>query len=350
MDNIEENGSNDIQSISEKELIQRITKSFKNKNSSTKVDIGDDAAILRFEKYNLAISQDILVENVHFDLSYVPLKHLGYKSVVVNISDIISMNVKPSHVLVSIAVSNRFKIDAIEEIYDGIKHACSYYSVDLIGGDTTSSNKGLMISVTCIGNTNSEKITLRKGANENDLLVVSGDLGSAYMGLQVLEREKKVFEVNPKSQPDLSSYSYCIERQLKPEARVDILNHLKEMNINPTSMIDISDGLSSEINHLSDNSGLSFHIYEDKIPISDETKKICQEFKISPTIAALNGGEDYELLFTVPKRFKKKVESSDYLTIIGSSLNKKSDNCMITSLGQKINLTSSGWDAFKDKV
>jgi len=250
--------------------------------------------------------------------------------------------------LVSIAVSNRFKIEALEELYEGIKLACSFYGVDLIGGDTTSSNKGLMISVTCIGNTENSKFTLRKGSKEEDLLVVSGDLGSAYMGLQVLEREKKVFEVNPKSQPDLSNYSYCIERQLKPEARVDIINHLKELNINPTSMIDISDGLSSEINHLSDNSGLSFHIYEDKIPISKETKQVCEEFKISPTIAALNGGEDYELLFTVPKKFKKKIEDSKYLSIIGSCLNKKNDNCMITSLGQKINLSSSGWDSFKN--
>ena len=348
MDDKEKDVSNNLQNISEIELIKRITKSFKNKNSSTKIDIGDDAAILCFDKTNLAVSQDILVEGVHFDLSYVPLKHLGYKSVVVNVSDIISMNVKPSQVLVSIAVSNRFKIEALEELYEGIRLACSAYGVDLIGGDTTSSNKGLMLSVTCIGTIESNKFTLRKGSKEEDLLVVSGDLGSAYMGLQVLEREKKVFEVNPKSQPDLSNYSYCIERQLKPEARVDIINHLKELNIHPTSMIDISDGLSTEINHLSDNSGLSFHIYEDKLPISEETKKICKEFQISPTIAALNGGEDYELLFTVPKRFKKKIESSDYLTIIGSSLNKKNDNCMITSLGQKINLSSSGWDSFRE--
>jgi len=348
MDDKEEDISNDLHNISEIELIKRITKSFKNKNSSTKVDIGDDAAILSFDKTNIAISQDILVEGVHFDLSYVPLKHLGYKSIVVNVSDIVAMNVKPSQILVSIAVSNRFKIEALEELYEGIRLACSAYGVDLIGGDTTSSNKGLMISVTCIGNSENSKFTLRKGSKEEDLLVVSGDLGSAYMGLQVLEREKKVFEVNPKSQPDLSNYSYCIERQLKPEARVDIINHLKELNINPTSMIDISDGLSSEINHLSDNSGLSFHIYEDKIPIAKETKQVCEEFKISPTIAALNGGEDYELLFTVPKKFKKKIEDSNYLSIIGSCLNKKNDNCMITSLGQKINLRSSGWDSFKN--
>ena len=214
---------NDLQSLSETDLIKRITKSFKSKNNSTVIDIGDDAAILKFDKTNLAISQDILVEGVHFDLSYVPLKHLGYKSVVVNISDIISMNVKPSHVLVSIAVSNRFKIKALEELYEGIKLACSYYNIDLIGGDTTSSKTGLMISVTCIGNTENNKITQRNGVKEDDLLVVSGDLGAAYMGLQILEREKKVFEVNPNSQPDLSNYTYCIQRQLKPEEELILL-------------------------------------------------------------------------------------------------------------------------------
>ena len=349
MDSIEEDGSNNIQSISEKELIQRITKSFKNKNSSTKVDIGDDAAILRFDKYNLAISQDILVENVHFDLSYVPLKHLGYKSVVVNISDIISMNVKPSHVLVSIAVSNRFKIDAIEEIYDGIKHACSYYSVDLIGGDTTSSNKGLMISVTCIGNTENSKFTLRKGSKEEDLLVVSGDLGSAYMGLQVLEREKKVFEVNPKSQPDLSNYSYCIERQLKPEARVDIINHLEELNINPTSLIDISDGLSSEILHLSKASEIGFHLFEDKIPIDPIVSITCEEFKLNPLTAALNGGEDYELLFTINQKHFDKIKNHPYLTIIGHATDIKNGCQIISGLGQQIELTAQGWESFSKK-
>jgi len=340
---------NDLQSISEIDLINRITKSFKSKNDSTIIDIGDDAAVLKFDKTNLAISQDILVEGVHFDLSYVPLKHLGYKSVVVNISDIISMNIKPSHVLVSIAVSNRFKIKALEELYEGIKVACSYYNIDLIGGDTTSSKTGLMISVTCIGNTKNKKITERKGSMQGDLLVVSGNLGSAYMGLQVLEREKKVFEVNPNSQPDLSNYTYCIQRQLKPEARVDIISHLEELNITPTSMIDISDGLSTEINHLSNSSGLSFHIYEDSIPISEEAKKVCDEFKLSHSIAYLNGGEDYELLFTVSKKHEKKINHSEHLTIIGSCVKKKGDNCMITSLGQKININSSGWDSFNKK-
>ncbi len=340
---------NDLKNISEEALIRKITKSFKKKNDSTIIDIGDDAAVLKFDESNIAMSQDILVEGVHFDLSYVPLKHLGYKSVVVNISDILSMNMKPSHVLVSIAVSNRFKIEAIEELYAGINLACSNYNIDLIGGDTTSSNKGLMISVTCIGNTNKKNITKRSGVNEDDLLVVSGDLGAAYMGLQVLEREKKVFEVNPKSQPDLSNYTYCIQRQLKPEARIDIIKLLEEMKINPTAMIDISDGLSTEINHLSNSSGLSFHIYEDKIPILEETKNVCDEFKINYSIAFLNGGEDYELLFTVSKRHEKKIVSSEYLTIIGSSIKKKEDNCMITNLGQKININSTGWDSFNDE-
>ena len=346
MNETENQSEDNLESVSEIDLIKGLTKSFKNTNSSTILDIGDDAAILKFNKTNIAISQDILVEGVHFDLSYVPLKHLGYKSVVVNISDIISMNIKPSHILVSIAVSNRFKIKALEELYAGIKLACSYYKIDLIGGDTTSSDKGLMISVTCIGNTESKKITERSGALEDDLLVVSGDLGAAYMGLQILEREKKVFEVNPSSQPDLSDYTYCIQRQLKPEARVDIINHMEELKITPTSMIDISDGLSTEINHLSSASGLSFHIVEDQIPISDNTKSTCEEFKIDTSIASLNGGEDYELLFTTSKKNLKKIQQSDYLSVIGTCVNKKNDNCMITSLGQKININSSGWDSF----
>tara|TARA_A100001015_G_scaffold208235_1_gene233012 strand:+ start:3147 stop:4178 length:1032 start_codon:yes stop_codon:yes gene_type:complete len=340
------NENSNLSNISEVELIKKITESFKNKRKSTIIDIGDDAALLKFDKTNVTISQDILVEGVHFDLSYVPLKHLGYKSVVVNISDIISMNVKPSHILVSIAVSNRFKINALEELYEGINLACKNYNIDLIGGDTTSSNKGLMISVTCIGNTKSKKITKRSGAKVDDLLVVSGDLGAAYMGLQVLEREKNVFEVNPNSQPDLSQYTYCIQRQLKPEARVDVINYLEELQIIPTSMIDISDGLSTEINHLSSASGLSFHIIEDQIPISDNTKSTCEEFKIDTSIALLNGGEDYELLFTTSKKNLKKIQQSQYLSVIGNCINKKNDNCMITNLGQKININSSGWDSF----
>ena len=349
MDETNNQEENELSKISEVELIKKITKSFKNSNKSTIIDIGDDAALLKFDKTNVTISQDILVEGVHFDLSYMPLKHLGYKSVIVNISDIISMNVKPSHILVSIAVSNRFKINALEELYEGINLACKNYNIDLIGGDTTSSNKGLMISVTCIGNSTNRKITERSGAKIDDLLVVSGDLGAAYMGLQVLEREKNVFEVNPNSQPDLSQYTYCIQRQLKPEARIDVIDYLEELKIIPTSMIDISDGLSTEINHLSSASGMSFHIIEDQIPISENTKSTCEEFKIDTSVASLSGGEDYELLFTTKKKNLKKIQQSDHLSVIGTCVNKKNDNCMITSLGQKININSSGWDSFNSK-
>lgn len=336
----------DLSDIGETDLIKKITKSFKISNKSSSLGIGDDAAILSFNQKEIVVSKDILVEGVHFDLSYMPLKHLGYKSIIVNVSDILSMNAVPSQILVSIAASNRFKLDAMQAIYDGINAACSDYNLDLVGGDTTSSNKGLIISVTCIGSIDKKKIVKRSGAKDGDILVVSGDLGGSYMGLQVLEREKSVFEVNPNSQPDLSKYTYCIQRQLKPEARKDVVKVLAELNIVPTSMIDISDGLSTEINHLSSSSNISIHIYEDKIPISDETKNVCNEFNINPIVAALNGGEDYELLFTISEKNSKKIIDNSLFTILGSCTKKKSDNCMITGIGQKINISSEGWDPF----
>jgi len=335
-----------LSDIGETDLIKKITKSFKISNKSSSLGIGDDAAILSFNQKEIVVSKDILVEGVHFDLSYMPLKHLGYKSIIVNVSDILSMNAVPSQILVSIAASNRFKLDAMQAIYDGINAACSDYNLDLVGGDTTSSNKGLIISVTCIGSIDKKKIVKRSGAKDGDILVVSGDLGGSYMGLQVLEREKSVFEVNPNSQPDLSKYTYCIQRQLKPEARKDVVKVLAELNIVPTSMIDISDGLSTEINHLSSSSNISIHIYEDKIPISDETKNVCNEFNINPIVAALNGGEDYELLFTISEKNSKKIIDNSLFTILGSCTKKKSDNCMITGIGQKINISSEGWDPF----
>ncbi|MFL2628859.1 MAG: thiamine-phosphate kinase [Candidatus Marisimplicoccus sp.] len=338
----EENLSN----IGETDLINKITKSFKLSNKSSTLGIGDDAAILNFNQKEIVVSKDMLVEGVHFDLSYMPLKHLGYKSIIVNVSDILSMNASPSQILVSIAASNRFKLNAIEAIYDGINAACSEYNLDLVGGDTTSSNKGLIISVTCIGSIENKKVVKRSGAKDGDIVVVSGDLGGSYMGLQILEREKSVFEVNPNSQPDLSEYTYCIQRQLKPEARNDVVKELNKLNIVPTAMIDISDGLSTEINHISSSSNISIHIYEDKIPISDETKNACNEFKINPTVAALNGGEDYELLFTVSKKNSKKIIDNPLFTILGSCTKKKNDNCMITGIGQKISIGSEGWDPF----
>ena len=338
----EENLSN----IGETDLINKITKSFKLSNKSSTLGIGDDAAILNFNQKEIVVSKDMLVEGVHFDLSYMPLKHLGYKSIIVNVSDILSMNASPSQILVSIAASNRFKLNAIEAIYDGINAACSEYNLDLVGGDTTSSNKGLIISVTCMGSIENKKVVKRSGAKDGDIVVVSGDLGGSYMGLQILEREKSVFEVNPNSQPDLSEYTYCIQRQLKPEARNDVVKELNKLNIVPTAMIDISDGLSTEINHISSSSNISIHIYEDKIPISDETKNACNEFKINPTVAALNGGEDYELLFTVSKKNSKKIIDNPLFTILGSCTKKKNDNCMITGIGQKISIGSEGWDPF----
>ena len=339
---------NDLSNISEVELIKRITKSFKNNNKSTIIDIGDDAALLKFDKTNVTISQDILVEGVHFDLSYMPLKHLGYKSVIVNISDIISMNVKPSHILVSIAVSNRFKLDAIQEIYDGINAACSKYNLDLVGGDTTSSNKGLIISVTCIGSIDKKKIVKRAGAKDGDIVFVSGDLGGSYMGLQVLEREKSVFEVNPNSQPDLSEYTYCIQRQLKPEARKDIIKLFKEINILPTSMIDISDGLSSEIIHLAKASKKGFIIYEEKLPIDPEVIKISEEFKLNPLTSALNGGEDYELLFTINQNDYNKIKDSKQLTVIGHVVDDPMNCNLINLKGEQIKLVAQGWKNFEE--
>ena len=348
MDDSEKDISNNLKNISEKELIKRITKSFKKKNSSTKVDIGDDAAILSFDKTNLAISQDILVEGVHFDLSYVPLKHLGYKSVVVNISDVISMSVKPSQVLVSIAVSNRFKIEALEELYEGIKLACSFYGVDLIGGDTTSSNKGLMISVTCIGSTESNKFTLRRGSKEEDLLVVSGDLGSAYMGLQVLEREKQVFLVNPNSKPDLSNYKHIVERQLKPEARNDVIDFFIENKIKPTSMIDISDGLSSELLHICKQSEVGCDLYENKIPLDPQLISTCEEFKLNVTTLALNGGEDYELLMTVSQKDYDKIKGNPNLTVIGYIKEKNTGTNLVLRDNSIVELKSRGWGSKED--
>ncbi len=306
MEKEEANIENELSNIGETALIKKITKSFKLSNKSSILGIGDDAALINFDQKEIVVSKDILVEGVHFDLSYMPLKHLGYKSIVVNVSDILSMNANPSQVLVSIAASNRFKVDAMEAIYDGINAACSEYNLDLVGGDTTSSNKGLIISVTCIGSVDKKKAVKRSGASDGDVIVISGNLGGSYMGLQILEREKSVFEVNPNSQPNLSEYTYCIQRQLKPEARKDVIKVLDELNIIPTSMIDISDGLSTEIHHLSNSSNISIHIHEEKIPISDDTKNVCNEFKINPTVAALNGGEDYELLFTLSEKNSQK--------------------------------------------
>src|SRR5690606_5426280 len=298
-------------------LINHITKNFSIQQESTIKAIGDDAAVLDFKSKKAVVSTDLLVEGVHFDLSYMPLKHLGYKAVVVNVSDICAMNATPTQVTISIAVSNRFPLEAIEELYEGIRLACDFYKVDLIGGDTTSSTTGLLISVTALGEVNEEDIAYRSGAQENDLLVVSGDIGSAYMGLQVLEREKQVFLVNPQNQPNLEDYSYIIERQLKPEARTDIKELLQKLEVKPTAMIDVSDGISSEIMHICKASNVGCNLYEDKLPLDPQLINVCEEFNLDSTTIAINGGEDYELLFTVSMNDFEKIKGNPHLSIIG---------------------------------
>lgn len=333
-----------IENLGEFELINHLTEKFKIQNPSTIIGIGDDACVIDFKKNLSVISTDLLIEGVHFDLSYVPLKHLGYKSVVANLSDIYSMNAKPTQITVSLAISNRFTVEALEELYSGIKTACSKYEVDLAGGDTTSSSKGMVISITAVGQIEKKSISKRSGAKNNDLLVVSGDLGGAYAGLQVLEREKSVYKVNPGVQPDLESYTYSLGRQLKPEARKDVFELLNELKITPNAMIDISDGLSSEVLHLCKASKLGCNIYEEKIPIDPEVVKICDEFKINPTTAALNGGEDYELLMALSQSDYDKIKSHPYLTIIGHFTNIDTVGKLITGLNQQIELTAQGWN------
>jgi thiamine-monophosphate kinase len=310
--------------------------------------IGDDAAVLNFGDKKAVISTDLLIEGVHFDLSYMPLRHLGYKAVVVNLSDICAMNAKPTQITVSVAVSNRFPLEAMEELFDGIALAAKFYNVDVIGGDTTSSQKGLIISITAIGEANEEEIVYRNGAKPTDLLVVSGDLGSAYMGLQVLEREKQVFQVNPNNQPDLDAYSYLIERQLKPEARTDIRTLLFALQIKPTAMIDISDGLSSEIIHICKQSKVGCNLYEEKIPVDPQFINVCEEFSIDSTTVAINGGEDYELLFTIALEDFDKIKGNPNFTVIGHLTEETEGIHLITRANTKIPLKARGWDALEE--
>ena len=326
-------------------LIKHLTRNFEINQSSTLKGIGDDAAVLDFKDKKAVISTDLLIEGVHFDLAYMPLKHLGYKSVVVNVSDIYAMNAKPTQITVSVAVSNRFPLEALEELFDGITLAAKEYNVDVIGGDTTSSQKGLIISITAIGEADEAELTYRNGAKSNDLLVVTGDLGAAYMGLQVLEREKQVFQVNPNNQPDLDAYTYIIERQLKPEARKDIRTLLHALEIKPTSMIDISDGLSSEIIHLCKQSGIGCNLYEEKLPLDPQLISVCEEFNIDSTTVAINGGEDYELLFTISMNDFDKIKGNPNFTVIGHMVEESEGIHLITRANTKIPLKARGWNA-----
>ena len=326
-------------------LIDRLTKGFEIHNPSTLKGVGDDAAVMDFKNKRTVVSTDLLIEGVHFDLSYVPLKHLGYKSVVVNVSDIYAMNATATQITVSIAVSNRFPLEALEELYTGIRLACEHYKVDLVGGDTTSSTRGLIISVTAIGEAEASDLVYRNGAQPNDLVVLTGDIGGAYMGLQILEREKAVFQVNPNSQPDIEMYSYILERQLKPEARKDIPPLLKQLGVKPTAMMDVSDGLSSEILHICKQSGVGCRLYEDKIPLDPQVISTCEEFNLDSTTIALSGGEDYELLFTIAQADYDKIKGNPNFSVIGYITDKSEGVNLVTRAGQFIPIIAKGWNA-----
>ncbi|MCL7752402.1 thiamine-phosphate kinase [Polaribacter sp. Z022] len=329
-------------------LINHITKYFKVEKATTVKAVGDDAAVIDASEKQTLVTTDLLVEGVHFDLSYMPLKHLGYKAVMVNLSDVYAMNGVAEQITVSIAVSNRFPLEAIEELYAGIQLASETYKVDLVGGDTTSSTKGILISVTAIGKAEKEEVIYRNGAKETDLIVVSGDLGAAYLGLQVLEREKQVFKVDPNNQPDLDNYTYLIERQLKPEARKDVSGLLKELEVKPTSMIDISDGLSSELFHICTQSKVGCKVYEDKLPLDPQVISACEEFELDSTMVALSGGEDYELLFTVPISDFDKIKGNPNFSIVGHIVAENQGLNLVTRANQEIALKAQGWNALND--
>ena len=337
-----------IESLGEFGLIDHLTNGITTKNSSTIKGIGDDAAVIDIGgKYQL-VSTDLLVEGVHFDLAYMPLKHLGYKAVAINVSDICAMNGDAKQITLGLALSNRYTVEALEELYDGIKLACEHYRVDLVGGDTTSSTSGLMISVTVLGEVGKDKITYRSGAKVNDLVVCTGDLGAAYLGLQILNREKEMFKENPTIQPDLSGNDYVLRRQLKPEAATKYTRILKELDIVPTSMIDISDGLSSEALHLSKSSDVGITLHEDKIPVDYTAMNLANEFNMNPIFCALSGGEDYELLFTIGQEHYEKLKKDPDFTIVGFVTDKSEGNNFIANDGSSHPLAAQGWDAMKN--
>lgn len=338
---------NEIGSLGEFGLINHLTKNNETRQASTILSIGDDAAIIDQFGKQCVISTDMLVEGVHFDLMYTPLKHLGYKSVAVNVSDICAMNATPTQITMSIAVSNRFSVEALEEFYEGVYIACQHYNVDLIGGDTTSSPKGLIISVTAIGEVTPDKFVTRSGAKKGDLICVTGDLGAAYLGLQLLEREKKVFLEVPGIQPDLENRAYVVGRLLKPEARVDIIEWLAEKQIMPTSMMDISDGLSSELIHICKASELGCVLYEEKIPFHDEMKEVAFKFEMDPTACALSGGEDYELVFTIPQEDYDLIRFTEKISVVGYMTDQSEGLNLLTKGGNKHALKAQGWVAFK---
>lgn len=343
------NNRTEIATLGEFGLIKHLTKDIEIQNSETQYGVGDDAAVLEFKEQQTLVTTDLLMEGVHFDLTYTPLKHLGYKAAIVNFSDIYAMNGTPKQITVSLAVSKRFCIEDLEQFYDGLKLACQLHHVDIVGGDTTSSVTGLAISITCIGVAEKEQIVYRNGAKETDLICVSGDLGAAYMGLQLLEREKAVFEGQEEANPDFTGKEYLLERQLKPEARKDIVEALAKEGILPTSMIDISDGLSSELMHICTQSNTGCRIYEERIPIDYQTAVMAEELNMNVSTCALNGGEDYELLFTVPLTLHDKVTSMKGIKVIGHITKPELGCGLITRDGQEFELKAQGWNPLNEK-
>jgi thiamine-monophosphate kinase len=335
----------ELSTLGEFGLIDRLASAVELVDPSSLQGIGDDAAVIDPQGLMQLITTDMLVEGVHFDLGYVPLKHLGYKAIIVNLSDVYAMNARPRQVTVAIAISNRFSLEAVDELYAGMLAACSTYGVDLVGGDTTSSTSGLVLGITAIGAAKKADIVYRHGAKEGDLLVVSGDLGGAYMGLQVLEREKAVFKEDPNMQPDLAGFDYILERQLKPEARKDVIALFSEMKLRPTAMIDISDGLASEAMHIARRSELGVKLYEEKIPIDPVTYRTARDFNLDPTTCALNGGEDYELLFTIAQGDYEKVKGSPHFTVVGHMTDAASGHQLVDRQGGQHELKAQGWDA-----
>jgi thiamine-monophosphate kinase len=338
-----------IEELGEFGLIDHLTGGFKNKQESTELGVGDDAAVIDHGSYYQVITTDLLLEGVHFDLVYTPLKHLGYKAVVVNLSDVYAMNAAPRQLTVSVGISGKFSVEALEEFYEGVKLACERFKVDLVGGDTSGSMTGLVISVTAVGTARKEELTRRSGAKNNQLICVTGDLGAAYMGLKILEREKQLHVEDPEFQPKLTGYDYVLERYLKPEPRVDVLLELKEAGVTPGAMIDISDGLSSELLHICKASECGCQIYDDRIPLADETTKVAEEFQLEPLVAALHGGEDYELLFTVPISDYDKVNALSGVKVIGNITDQKGKALLVSGDGNAIPLQAQGWTAFTDE-
>ncbi|MEL6650802.1 MAG: thiamine-phosphate kinase [Bacteroidota bacterium] len=346
---VEENPSayTSISNLGEFGLIDRLTKKVASRQQRTVKGVGDDAAIVKSTDGKVQVySSDMLVEGIHFDLSYMPLRHLGYKAVAVNVSDIAAMNAQPYGITISIAVSSRFSVEALDELYEGINLACEKYGIDLLGGDTTSARSGLVIAVTAFGEESQEKIAYRSGAQPKDLICVSGDVGAAYAGFLVLDRERQVFLKDPASQPDLTDYDYVAGRQLRPDARMDVVNRLAQLDIQPTAMIDVSDGIASELHHICHQSKKGATIYSNKLPIDHQTMKVGEEFEISPVTFALNGGEDYELLFTVPLSAFDKIKSEAGISIIGHITDDPGQLHIVLDSGEVVELTAQGWEHF----